>query len=77
MTGATLSVLPASVEEKLSRPHFAIRRPASFGKQTLHARDGFTPRYDGQDRWMLRVFGVNDPARVAPLAPHQPPIVRA
>ncbi len=140
-----LAMLPASVEEELSRPHFAIRRPASFGKQgnvlenvpllyrnasgglycrynkasvaatcanaqfalqlfaaaanhpdvvhhillqpgdmlifknqqTLHARDGFTPRYDGRDRWMLRVFGVNDPARVVPLDPHQPFIVRA
>jgi len=46
-------------------------------QQTLNARDGFTPRYDGRDRWMLRVFGVNDPARVLPLAPHQPYIVRA
>ncbi|WP_338525380.1 TauD/TfdA family dioxygenase [Pseudomonas batumici] len=140
-----LAMLPASVEEELSRPHFAIRRPASFGKQgnvlenvpllyrnasgglycrynkasvaatcahaqfalqlfaaaanhpdvvhhillqpgdmlifknqqTLHARDGFTPRYDGRDRWMLRVFGVNDPARVVPLDPHQPFIIRA
>ena len=140
-----LAMLPASVEEELSRPHFAIRRPASFGKQgnvlenvpllyrnasgdlhcrynmasvaatcanaqlalqlfaaaanhpdvvqqillqpgdmlifknqqTLHARDGFRPRYDGRDRWMLRVFGVDDPTRVVPLAPHQPFIVRA
>jgi hypothetical protein len=140
-----LAMLPASVEEELSQPNFAIRRPASFGKQgnvlenvpllyrnatgglycrynkasveatcanakfalqlfsaaanhpdvvhhillqpgdmlifknqqTLHARDGFTPRYDGRDRWMLRVFGVNDPARTVPLAPHQPFIVRA
>ncbi|ROM93860.1 TauD/TfdA family dioxygenase [Pseudomonas brassicacearum] len=143
--GDVLAMLPASVEEELSQPHFAIRRPASFGKQgnvlenvpllyrcatgslycrynkasvaatcanaqfalqlfaaaanhpdvvhhillqpgdmlifknqkTLHARDGFTPRYDGHDRWMLRVFGVNDPARVVPLAPDQPFIVRA
>jgi len=143
--GDVLAMLPACVEEELSRPHFAIRRPASFGKQgnvlenvpllyrcvtrglycrynkasveatcanaqfalqlfaaaanhpdvvhhillqsgdmlifknqkTLHARDGFTPRYDGHDRWMLRVFGVNDPARVVPLDPQQPFIVRA
>ena len=32
---------------------------------------------DAQRRWMLRVFGVNDPARVVPLDPHQPYIVRA
>ena len=139
MTGVTLSVLPASVEEKLSRPHFAIHRPASFGKQgnvplpygnacgclycrynkasvtatcanapfALHrfaaanhpdvvhpimwqpgdmlivknppilpARDG-SPLLRQTDRWMLRVCGVNDPARVVPLGPHQPFIVRA
>ncbi|KPA88234.1 MULTISPECIES: TauD/TfdA family dioxygenase [Pseudomonas] len=46
-------------------------------QQTLHARDGFTPRYDGRDRWMIRVFGVDDPARVVPLDPNQPFIVRA
>lgn len=46
-------------------------------QQTLHARDGFTPRYDGRDRWMIRVFGVDDPARVVPLDPTQPFIVRA
>ncbi|WP_232434428.1 TauD/TfdA family dioxygenase [Pseudomonas asplenii] len=46
-------------------------------QQTLHARDGFAPRYDGRDRWMIRVFGVDDPARVVPLDPTQPFIVRA
>ncbi|QXI31581.1 TauD/TfdA family dioxygenase [Pseudomonas vanderleydeniana] len=46
-------------------------------QQTLHARDGFTPRYDGRDRWMIRVFGVDDPARVVPVNPTQPFIVRA
>ncbi|WP_245223056.1 TauD/TfdA family dioxygenase, partial [Pseudomonas gingeri] len=46
-------------------------------QQTLHARDGFAPRYDGRDRWMIRVFGVDDAARVVPLDPTQPFIVRA
>ncbi|MCH4879193.1 taurine catabolism dioxygenase TauD [Pseudomonas sp. TMW22090] len=46
-------------------------------QQTLHAREGFTPRYDGRDRWLLRVFGVNDPARVLALNPQQPFIARA
>lgn len=46
-------------------------------QQTLHARDGFSPRYNGRDRWMIRVFGVNDTARLIPLAPNNPFIVRA
>jgi hypothetical protein len=46
-------------------------------QQTLHAREGFTPRYDGRDRWLQRVFGVNDPARVLALNPQQPFIARA
>lgn len=61
--------------------HHILLQPGDMlifkNQQTLHARDGFTPRYDGRDRWMLRVFGVNDPARVMPLDPHQPYIVRA
>lgn len=61
--------------------HHILLQPGDMlifkNQQTLHARDGFTPRYDGRDRWMLRVFGVNDPARVVPLTPHQPFIVRA
>jgi hypothetical protein len=46
-------------------------------QQTLHAWEGFTPRYDGRDRWLQRVFGVNDPARVLALNPQQPFIARA
>ncbi|AMB87520.1 taurine catabolism dioxygenase TauD [Pseudomonas agarici] len=140
-----LDRLPGFVEQELQQPHFAIRRPDSFGKQgnvlenvpllyrtesgglycrynkasatattahadvalqlfdaaashpdvirhillqpgdmlifknqqTLHARDGFTPRYDGRDRWLIRVFGVDDPARMVPLDPTLPFIVRA
>ncbi|MBT2372612.1 TauD/TfdA family dioxygenase [Pseudomonas fluorescens] len=143
--GDVLAMLSTSVEEELSRPHFTIRRPASFGKQgdvlenvpllyrgptgdlhcrynrasviatcprakramelfdaaanhpdvthhillqpgdmlifknqkVLHARDGFTPRYDGQDRWMIRAFGVSDLARVIPMDAHRHFIVRA
>ncbi|MEH6352626.1 MULTISPECIES: TauD/TfdA family dioxygenase [unclassified Pseudomonas] len=46
-------------------------------QQTLHARDGFAPRYDGLDRWMLRVFGVNDRKRLLPFSATHPFIARA
>lgn len=32
-------------------------------RRTVHARTGFTPRYDGRDRWLQRVFTVRDFAR--------------
>jgi len=30
----------------------------------LHAREGFEPQNDGADRWLLRLFAVNDLNRV-------------
>ena len=30
----------------------------------LHARDAFVPRDDGADRWLIRLFGVSNLARV-------------
>jgi len=35
------------------------------------------PRYDCHDRWMPRVYKVNNPIHEVPLAPHQSFIVRA
>lgn len=32
----------------------------------LHARDAFTARHDGVDRWLMRLFGVADMARTVP-----------
>jgi hypothetical protein len=46
-------------------------------QQTFHARDAFTPRFDGLDRWMIRVFGIRDMGRTTPVHPDQPYIVRA
>jgi len=144
MTGAPLSVLPASFEEELSPRRFAIRRPTSVGTQgnvlenvplmyrsvsiilycrlqqgrcrhdlrphavcpaticrrqpsRCHSPDsaatgghadlqepagpecpGRLPlRYDCHDRWMLRIYKVNDPIHEVPLVPHQPFIIRA
>ena len=29
-------------------------------RKAVHGRTGFTPRYDGQDRWLRRCFTVTD-----------------
>ncbi|QLH64515.1 TauD/TfdA family dioxygenase [Serratia symbiotica] len=41
-----------------------------LNQRTLHTRNAFTPRYDGTDRWLLRVFGIfNKPLRTQLLTP--------
>lgn len=46
-------------------------------QQTLHARDSFSARFDGTDRWMIRVFGIRDMARTRPVSSQKPFIVQA
>lgn len=36
---------------------------------TVHGRSGFTPRYDGRDRWLQRSFATRDLRRSRPLRP--------
>ncbi|TMC08403.1 MAG: hypothetical protein E6J41_13495, partial [Chloroflexi bacterium] len=38
-------------------------------RRAVHARTGFTPRYDGRDRWLQRTFSVRDFARTAAARP--------
>jgi L-asparagine oxygenase len=33
-------------------------------QQTMHSRDAFQPRMDGTDRWLMRLFGINDVNRI-------------
>lgn len=33
-------------------------------QKTLHARRKFTPKFDGKDRWLMRMFGLNDVSRL-------------
>jgi len=50
----------------LSQPalHNIMLRPGDFlifkNQRVTHSRESFTPRFDGTDRWLLRVFGVHD-----------------
>ena len=33
-------------------------------RRAVHARTAFRPRYDGQDRWLQRVYAVCEPTKV-------------
>ncbi|WP_241640807.1 TauD/TfdA family dioxygenase [Rosenbergiella epipactidis] len=42
-----------------------------LNQRTLHTRNSFNPRYDGTDRWLLRIFGLmNRPPISHLLEPH-------
>lgn len=41
-------------------------------QQVLHARDAFMPLDDGADRWLLRLFGMNDLSRTIPSSTGRP-----
>lgn len=51
---------------QFDEPHLLL--PGDFmifkNQRVLHARDGFEPHNDGADRWLIRLFAVNDMARV-------------
>jgi len=41
-------------------------------QQVMHARDAFVPFNDGVDRWLIRLFGISDRARVLPAVTGKP-----
>ncbi len=46
-------------------------------QRVLHARDGFMPRFDGTDRWLLRLFGLSAASRCLPMDGFSPFVVHA
>ncbi|WRZ54926.1 clavaminate synthase family protein [Streptomyces sp. NBC_01314] len=55
----------AELSEVTHRTYTAVRlRPGDLtvvdNRVTLHGRSAFTPRYDGQDRWLQRTFAFSD-----------------
>ncbi|WP_180229561.1 TauD/TfdA family dioxygenase, partial [Bacillus pseudomycoides] len=46
-------------------------------QKTLHARDGFVPEFNGIDRWMIRMFGLNNLNRGIPVKNNVPYILEA
>ncbi|MBV6286633.1 TauD/TfdA family dioxygenase [Pseudomonas aegrilactucae] len=62
-----LNTLRALLESRrFDEPHLLL--PGDFmifkNQRVLHARDGFEPHNDGADRWLIRLFAVNDLNRV-------------
>ena len=62
-----LNALKALVESRqFDEAHLLL--PGDFmifkNQRVLHARDGFEPHNDGADRWLIRLFAVNDLNRV-------------
>ncbi|MFG6177964.1 TauD/TfdA family dioxygenase [Halomonas sp. THAF12] len=41
-------------------------------QRTLHRREGYQPRDDGADRWLVRLFGIQSNARLIPLSDNYP-----
>ena len=49
-------------EKKWKALYLRPGQAVTFNNQrTLHTRNGFQPRFDGKDRWLLRVFGLYQP----------------
>lgn len=46
-------------------------------QKTLHARDAFIARFDGVDRWLIRVFGLSNMTRTIPSKLDKSYIVKA
>ncbi|MBJ2181482.1 TauD/TfdA family dioxygenase [Pseudomonas veronii] len=62
-----LNTLKALLDSRqFDEPHLLL--PGDFmifkNQRVLHARDGFEPQNDGADRWLIRLFAVNDLTRV-------------
>ncbi len=41
-------------------------------QRVTHAREKFTPRFDGTDRWMIRLFGLNSLEKTLPVNANNP-----
>ncbi|WP_353960380.1 TauD/TfdA family dioxygenase [Halomonas maura] len=41
-------------------------------QRTLHRREGYQPRDDGADRWLVRLFGMQSSARLIPYSDDHP-----
>jgi L-asparagine oxygenase len=73
-----LAVLLESVSETLAAVHLLEGDLLVVdNKRALHGRTSFTPRYDGNDRWLLRSFVTRDLSRSECVRPTDDRIVEA
>ncbi|MFM2344310.1 MAG: hypothetical protein RLZZ210_920 [Pseudomonadota bacterium] len=56
------------IHVKNVKKHMLYLLPGDFlifkNQQTMHSRDAFQPRMDGTDRWLMRLFGINNLNRI-------------
>lgn len=71
-------------EEVVSKPEIVKRLfllPGDFlifkNQRVTHARRAFTARFDGSDRWLLRLFGVNAKERIIRVEENNPYLATA
>lgn len=59
-----------------SLTHHLLLQPGDFlifkNQQITHARESFQARFDGTDRWLLRLFGMNSLERTIPVDSQKP-----
>lgn len=64
VTRAARDALAALEAAMLDALRGIVLRPGELiildNRRTVHGRTGFTPRYDGEDRWLRRSFAVTD-----------------
>ncbi|NNM58947.1 MAG: hypothetical protein HKM04_03950 [Legionellales bacterium] len=56
--------------------HYFLLQPGDFmifkNQRVTHCRESFTPRFNGMDRWLLRLFGVSDMNRMVSIDKNRP-----
>jgi len=61
--------------------HRLLLQPGDFlifkNQRVTHSRESFTPRFNGMDRWLLRLFGVHDLTRMQAVDKSKPYFVVA
>jgi L-asparagine oxygenase len=69
-TAAGEAALAALVEAVESHLRGFLPQPGDLvivdNRRAVHGRTGFTPRYDGSDRWLRRIFVTRDLRRMSP-----------
>ncbi|WP_281648379.1 TauD/TfdA family dioxygenase [Parendozoicomonas sp. Alg238-R29] len=68
---AALLMLRSELEKEENRIQVAYQ-PGDLliikNQRLFHSREGFMPRDDGTDRWLIRLFGMSSSSRIAPIS---------
>lgn len=69
---AALVMLEAQLKDDSLKQHI-VYQPGDLviikNQRVLHSREGFSPRDDGADRWLMRLFGMNSLDRIVQAYP--------